>query len=217
MREIICGIYKITNIATNEIYIGQSYNFYLRKYEHLRRMRNHTHFNKYLQKAYNEYGEENFKFEIILICERTELTYYEQKLVDLYNPDYNICKECVDSTLGFRHTEESKALMSKIKTGKKFSDETRKKISDGNKGEKNGMFGHKFSDEEILKMSETRKGRKISEEGRKNISEAKKGDKNPNYQKTPSEETRAKMSIASKKVWEIRKFKMLCDYYSELT
>ena len=62
------------------------------------------------------------------------------------------------------------------KKGKHHSIESRRKMSEAQKGEKNPMYGKKHSVETINKMSEAHKN--ISEETRKKMSEAKKGKKN---------------------------------------
>ena len=102
------GIYKITNIATGDFYIGQSINIEKRKIYHLWELHKNRHSNEYLQRAYNKYGKENFVFEIILYCEPFELTRYEQALVDRWNPSYNMHVLCVDSAKGVKRSEETK-------------------------------------------------------------------------------------------------------------
>ena len=59
--------------------------------------------------------------------------------------------------------------------GKHHSAETRLKISESNKGEKNPFFGKNHSAEACKKMSESHKGKHLSEETRKKFSEARKG------------------------------------------
>ena len=79
------------------------------------------------------------------------------------------------------------------KKGEKLSEETRRKMSESLKGNKNSL-GHKHTIETKQKMSESRKGKKLpkfSEEHRKKISESRKGMK-------ASEETRKKISEAGK-------------------
>ena len=61
------------------------------------------------------------------------------------------------------------------------SEETRRKISEIQKGERHHYYG-----------------KSLSEEHKRKLSEALKGDKNHNYGKPPSEETRKKMSDAKK-------------------
>ena len=95
--------------------------------------------------------------------------------------------------------------------GKHHSEETRKKISESNKGENNPMFGKHhsaetrkklseslkggtFSEETRKKLSEAHKGKQFSDETRKKISESNKGEKNPFFGKNHSAEARKKMS-----------------------
>ena len=94
--------------------------------------------------------------------------------------------------------------------GKTHSEETRRKMSEAQKGENNHMYGKKLSKETRRKMSEAQKGennhmygKKLSKETRRKMSEAHKGKGLGNRSggmlgKTHSEETRRKMSEAHK-------------------
>lgn len=97
--------------------------------------------------------------------------------------------------------------------GSKHSSDSKKKMSDAHKGEKNHNFGKEFSAEAIKNMSEAQKGhigcvpwnkdktgegmpnygKRFSDEWKKNISESMKGEKNPNFGKTRSEESKEKV------------------------
>ena len=55
------------------------------------------------------------------------------------------------------------------------SDDTKNKMSEAKKGEKNPMYGKHLSEETKNKLSEELKGRKFSEEHKKKIGETKKG------------------------------------------
>ena len=79
---------------------------------------------------------------------------------------------------------------SSFNKGKKRSDETRKKMSEAAKGNKNAL-GHHHSEETRKKMSEANKGKQLSDETKQKIGEAQKGKKR-------SEETRRKMTEAHK-------------------
>jgi predicted GIY-YIG superfamily endonuclease len=59
-----CGIYKIINKQNNKYYIGSSFNVEKRWYTHKTRLKNNNHPNKYLQAAWNKYGEQSFLFVI---------------------------------------------------------------------------------------------------------------------------------------------------------
>jgi group I intron endonuclease len=65
---------------------------------------------------------------------------------------------------GKLHSEETLAQMSEVKLGKKLSEETRLKLAEAFKGEKNPMFGKKQPEEILKKMSASLQGR-IKPEG----------------------------------------------------
>lgn len=61
------GIYKITNKATNKFYIGSSSDITKRWREHVKLLDKNTHHSYKLQEAWNDYGAENFVFEILMV------------------------------------------------------------------------------------------------------------------------------------------------------
>lgn len=224
------GIYKIENLINGKIYIGQTGNLYEREYQHFYELRKGAHGSNHLQNSFNKYGEENFIFKVILYCEVSELTYYEQKCVDIFNPEYNKRLICVDSNLGIKmpecfgkwqsefrrgenhpsfgkpRSEETKKKISESNKGRKVSQETRNKISKSLMGEKNFNYGKKFSEETIKRMSEAQIGRKASEETKKNMSIAQTGKKHTKEQtekiakanigKKRTDESKLKISIS---------------------
>ena len=88
------------------------------------------------------------------------------------------------------------------------SDETRRKMSEAQKGEKNYNYGKHLSEETKRKMSEANKGKTLLEETKRKMSEAHKGKTHSyetkeklrifHFNKKLSEETRIKMSKARK-------------------
>ena len=178
------GIYKIENSINGDMYIGQAVNLRTRKSVHLSTLRSNAHRNIHLQRAYNKYGNKNFIFKVILFCEKSELLYYEQKLVDKLHPQYNIRKDCVESQLGVKHSAESVKRQADAIRGRKHSDETRMKMSASRKGEKHPMFGKLHSEETKSKMSDAHLGKK---------------------RKPYSIETRERLSQAIKLWWKNRK------------
>jgi group I intron endonuclease len=162
------GIYKIENILNGTCYIGQSVDLNKRKNTHLRDLKKNIHYNEYLQKAFNKYGSENFIFKIILYCEKDQLNYYEQKIVDMCNLKYNIKKECISSNLGIIVTKEAREKMSIARRGKlkskehknkislshigmKYSEETKKKVSENHANTK-GMNNGNFKKKEVIEI-----------------------------------------------------------------
>ena len=156
------GIYQIRNKVNGKLYIGSTSNFVRREREHFRRLRKDGHSNAHLQSAFNKYGDDNFVFEIIFLCSRKSLIFYEQKYIDFYGVEdlYNI-RVIANSNLGTKLSEETKKKISEAK--KNMSEETKKKMSEAQKG-------RKLSEETKKKISEAQKGRKLSEETKKKIS-----------------------------------------------
>jgi group I intron endonuclease len=101
------GIYEIINIITNDKYVGSAKDLNNRKYEHFRTLKNKTHSNIHLQRAYNKYKENSFIFRIICYCDIIDLINKEDYYFELIKPKYNICKKA-NSRLGMKHTEETK-------------------------------------------------------------------------------------------------------------
>lgn len=129
------GIYKIFNMLDNKFYIGSSKICIYKRYKrHLWDLRNNNHHSKYLQNAFNKYGEENFKIELLEEYNETDILKKEQHYLDTLKPHYNICKVAGNCT------------------GRFVSEETKKKISKSLKGISNK---HLFTKENIEKRAET--------------------------------------------------------------
>lgn len=168
------GIYKIENLIDNKVYIGQSKNLKSRLDGHKSCLKYNHHSNIYLQRAYNKYGEENFKFEIIEECEEDKLTEREQYWIDYYggmnsNNNYNF-KEA--SSPG-KFSELSRQKMSIAKLGTKREKWVCEKLSQSFKGRQGYWKGKHPSEETRKKLSEAHKGKKQTSEHIKNATEAR--------------------------------------------
>lgn len=134
------GIYKIINKISKKFYIGSTSSkggFAERWRIHIRDLKQNKHHSKHLQRAWNKYGNENFQFEIIIYCDPEKCIFFEQKCLDVYKPwlkenGYNENKNA-NSMLGFKHSDETKNLISQKQIGRKISDQTRLKISNSMK------------------------------------------------------------------------------------
>ena len=93
-----CGIYCITNIVNNKIYIGSSKNIYHRLKRHYSELKRGTHVNKYLQNSYLKYGSSNFNVSIIEETLYENLQQAEQNYINTLKPDYNITLEVIRNT-----------------------------------------------------------------------------------------------------------------------
>lgn len=94
-NKYLSGIYCITNIIDNRIYIGSTQCFKRRFTEHLKDFTENTHSNKHLLRFVNKYGIDSIKFNIIEIVEINQTIEKEQYYLDNYidfNKDFNICK-----------------------------------------------------------------------------------------------------------------------------
>ena len=99
------GIYKIVNTVTGSCYIGSSANLYKRLSEHLRVLRLNEHYNAYLQRSWNKYGEESFIAEVLELCSEGKLLEREQFYIDSISPEFNICK-VAGSPRGVKHGDD---------------------------------------------------------------------------------------------------------------
>lgn len=110
------GIYSITNLINNKKYIGQSIDIENRFVRHKCELRKGRHVNKHLQHAWNKYGENNFKFEIIEICSKTSLNNRECYWISFYdtlNNGYNLDRGG-EGIRGYTHSQEEIIKMRKI-------------------------------------------------------------------------------------------------------
>jgi len=111
------GIYQIRNRINNKKYIGSAVNIKKRGYLHLHRLRYGIHHNPHLQNAWNKHGEKNFEFCPLFYCEIDDLIYFEQCVLDILQPQYNI-RRIARSNLGIKYSEEAKHKMSNINNSK---------------------------------------------------------------------------------------------------
>ena len=116
------GIYKIENLVNGKIYIGQSKQIRQRWTEHKKELRRNRHKNEYLQRAWNKYGEENFKHEVLELCSEDQLDERECYYIELLRT--------FDNDLGYNLTSGGGRR-------KKYSKSTREKLRINGTGENN--------------------------------------------------------------------------------
>lgn len=102
----------------------------------------------------------------MIVCPKEMLTFYEQRAIDIMNPEYNVAR-VAGRTTGYKHTEETKAKFH-LRRKAVITDEVRRKISAAN-------VGKKISDEQKITIAKTLSGRKHTTKRRINQSLAKIG------------------------------------------
>lgn len=91
----ISGIYKITNLENNKVYIGQAVNIAERLKTHIKAGIGIDPTNSELYKDMKKIGVENFMFEILEVCPQIELNDKEKFWISFYHGQdfgYNITK-----------------------------------------------------------------------------------------------------------------------------
>jgi group I intron endonuclease len=149
-----------------------------------------------LQRAYNKYDEDNFVYDVLIICDSDMLEWYEQRCIDTFGQLYNVSLDTTAPMKGRHHSEESKkkiseaskhsmlgnnngagnignmhAVGNKYWLGRHHSEESKNKMSKSLHGNHNRL-GHMHSEESKRKISLHHKGfigHKHSEETKKKM------------------------------------------------
>jgi len=187
-------LYKIINVKTGEFYTGKRSN---KKYTD-----GYSGSGLRIKAQIKKYGTSKYiKYITRFFCTEQDVYNYEENKVTTNTIKNKLClnldvggRGCMT---GRKHSDETKKKMSKSQKGKVMSEESRLKMSLAWVGRvvseetklkmSKSTMGNKHSDETKKKMSESQKGKVISDETRRKISESQKG-------KVISEETRLKIS-----------------------
>ena len=137
------GIYKISNLVSGRVYVGQTKERFQRRYWlHQWKLRNGIHDNQYLQNAWNKYGENNFVFEVIEVLSKDKIDEREKYWIAYYREnDGCYCIQDGGQPVDLR---------------KYISPEARQRVGELNRQR---MLGSKLSEETKRKMSESRIGK----------------------------------------------------------
>lgn len=139
------GVYKIINKINNNFYIGSSDRSFKERFkEHCRcyelfKEGNYRNIHPILWRAYNKYGINNFKVELIEILNNKtsqEILEREEYYIRTLNPEYNICKFPTvggKPNLGIKLSEEWKQKIAKKSSVYKHSSETLSTVIKNNK------------------------------------------------------------------------------------
>jgi group I intron endonuclease len=149
------GIYCFINKLNGHSYVGSSINLASRMKNYLSTtfLQSKNNVNMPIIKALAKYGQSNF---ILLILEHVEAkdllvreTYYITSLL----PYYNVLKQGY-SSLGYKHTEETKKLLSELAKNRIHSESTKGLIARALTGENNPFYNKSHSIESKVRMIE---------------------------------------------------------------
>lgn len=186
------GVYLWHNSLNSKYYVGSSNSLWdrLRKYysdEYLHRPETQ---NLPIVSALKKYGHDNFSLHILEYVEKDKkdlLLKKEQYYLDSLLPEYNILDKA-GSSLGYQHTEETKLLLSEMKTGmydgvnnpfygKTHTDEFKSEMREFQLSREN----HPFS---VSGENAINSGKIHSEETKLQMSLDRSGENNPGYGRT---------------------------------
>jgi group I intron endonuclease len=187
---VTTGIYVIANRASGNFYIGSSYRIESRIAQHFSDLRNGRHTNQHLQSAFNLYGETEFWWSTIEICNQGDLLTIEQKYLDGLCPKYNILP-LAGSSAGSKQLRPShwkgkkNPIVAEANRRRITKDETRKKHSERMKifkitpeqreKARRKLIGHVVSESTREKLRRANTGRKLSDEARSKLSKSLTG------------------------------------------
>src|ERR1700722_6714779 len=185
---MIITIYKHTNTMNGKVYIGQTCQTMKERWDSGHGYKANKHFFAAIKK----YGVKVFTHEIICYgFGKEDGDFWEQHFIAKY-----------DST----NQDKGYNLDLGGKGKGRMSEETKKKLSEANKGKPSPTKGKPISDEQKRHLSRINMGKKVSEETKRKISNTTKG-------RPKSEETKKKMAAAqpNKLQWTEEQIKEILD------
>lgn len=206
------GIYQYKDLKTGDIvYVGKDSHI-----DKNQRYKDHNNPKKYDEQQINRVLQNNLhRYEYSVLCsgEYTDLQLnkLERLFIKIFNPKFNFTKGGDGAPIGNQYRK-----------GKTHSEESKQKMSESHKGEKNHMFGKHHSEKTKQKISRANKGKvsprrgvKLSNKTKKKISESHKGKthlkgkENPNWKKYARIIKKGKQSNGKQKYAIIRNGKKI--------
>ena len=153
-----CGVYCLINNTNGHAYVGSSINLAsrIRNYLNNTFLKSKQNMNMPIVKALLKYNQSNFSLLILEYVEQPAIetltvkeTFYITHLV----PYYNVLKQGY-SSLGYKHTENTKNLLSELAKNRIHSDKTKALIAKAMTGENNPFYNKNHSLESKIRMTE---------------------------------------------------------------
>lgn len=156
------GIYLLHNNVNGKEYVGSAVD--LRKRLATYYFPSRLMDNRFISNSILKYGHANFS--VIILCvlgdtgsiTKNNIISKEQEYIDLYKPLLNL-NPTAGSSLDFKHSDESKKLISEFRKDKPLSEDTKKKLSILFSGKLNPFWSKTHSSEALEKMSKSKMGK----------------------------------------------------------
>lgn len=149
------GIYCLINKINGHAYVGSSINLASRMRNYLNNtfLKSKQNANMPIVKALLKYDQSNFSLLILEYVGPEFLTVRETFYISHVIPYYNVLKQGY-SSLGYKHTEETKKLLSELANNRVHSDKTKGLIARALMGENNPFYNKSHSIESKVRMIE---------------------------------------------------------------
>lgn len=128
------GVYQWTHISTQRVYIGSGVDLTNRLKSYFSKRILERTLSKGKSKicsALLYYGLSGFKLDILEYCDKGVLIEREQYYINKLEPSFNILTRA-GSSLGFKHSTQTKNLLRNINSGRTLSEETKLRIKKSN-------------------------------------------------------------------------------------
>jgi group I intron endonuclease len=151
------GVYCLINKINGHSYVGSSINLASRMKNYLNNafLKNRQNINMPIVKALLKYGQSNFTLLILEHVDPESLIIRETYFITSIVPYYNVLKQGY-SSLGYKHTKETKELLSQLAKNRVHSDLTKSLIAKALTGENNPFYNKNHSIESKVRMIEAK-------------------------------------------------------------
>ena len=151
------GVYCLINKVNGHSYVGSSINLTSRMKNYLNNtfLKSKQNNNIPIVKALLKYDQSNFTLLIIEHVEAQFLLVRETYFITLVMPYYNVLKQGY-SSLGYKHTKETKELLSELAKNRVHSDVTKGLIAKALTGENNPFYNKSHSIESKVRIIEAK-------------------------------------------------------------
>ena len=151
------GVYCLINKINGNAYVGSSINLAsrMRNYLNTSFLKSKQNINMPIVKALLKYNQESFTLLILEYVEPNYLTIRETYYITHVMPHYNVLKQGY-SSLGYKHTEETKELLSELAKNRIHSEETKGLIARALTGENNPFYNKSHSIESKVRIIEAK-------------------------------------------------------------